>query len=112
PQERRAQPANLLVEGDQGILIDVGDGAAQQLGKIGVPLENVQTLFISHLHFDHTGGLFALLARRFQTLVPGKLTIYGPPGTQATVDGLIAAMAPAVTAQSNIRARAPAPPAD
>lgn len=112
PKIKRAQPANLLMVGDQGILIDVGDGAAEQLGKIDVPMEKVPTVFISHLHFDHTGGLFALISRRFQVLVPGVLTIYGPPGTKATVDGLIAAMNPAVTAQSNIRARAPVPPAD
>lgn len=105
PQAQRAQPSNLLLAGDQVIMIDVGDGAAQQLGKVGVPIDKVRTLFISHLHFDHTGGLFALMSRSYQLLVPGALTIYGPPGTRATVDGLLAAMRPAVTAQSNIRAR-------
>lgn len=112
PQKQRAQPASLLMVGDQGILIDVGDGAAQQLGKIGVPLEKIQTVFISHLHFDHTGGLFGLLSRRFQLLVPGQLTIYGPPGTRATVASMLAAMAPGIVSAANIRARSTAPPED
>lgn len=112
PQARRAQPANLLMAGEQGILVDVGDGATQQLGKIGVPLTAIQTVFISHLHFDHTGGLFAFLSRRYQLLVPGQVTIYGPPGTRATVDGMLAAMAPAVTATSNIRKRSNVSPED
>ena len=112
PQKQRAQPANFLMAGDQGILIDVGDGAAQQLGKIGVPLETVRTIFISHLHFDHTGGLFGLLSRRFQLLVPGQLTIYGPPGTRATVASMLAAMAPGIASAANIRARSTAPPED
>lgn len=112
PKAHRAQPANLLIYKGQAIMVDAGDGAAEQLGKIGIPLERVNTLFISHLHFDHTGGLFALISRRFQILAPGKLVIYGPPGTKATVDALLAAMEPAITAQSNIRARAPAPPKD
>jgi ribonuclease BN (tRNA processing enzyme) len=112
PKAKRAQPANVLIAGDQIMMIDVGDGATEQLGKIGVPIQNVQTLFISHLHFDHTGGLFALISRRFQVLTPGALTIYGPPGTRATIDAMLAAMQPAVTAQSNIRARSKVPPED
>lgn len=112
PQARRAQPANLLMAGDQGILVDAGDGATQQLGKIGTPLTAIQSVFISHLHFDHTGGLFAFLSRRYQLLVPGQVTIYGPPGTRSTVDAMLAAMAPAVTAVSNIRRRSNLAPED
>ena len=112
PHEKRAQPANLLLSGDQGVLVDVGDGATEQLGKIGVPMGKVQSIFISHLHFDHTGGLFAFLSRRFQTAIPGQVTVYGPPGTRATVDSMLAAMAPALAAWSNIRARNAISPVD
>ncbi|HEY5712793.1 MAG TPA: MBL fold metallo-hydrolase [Allosphingosinicella sp.] len=91
----RSQPANLLRWRDQAILIDAGDGTAEQLAKANVPLASIRTIFISHLHFDHTGGLFAILGMRYQVLVPGTLTIYGPPGTRRLVDGLIAAMQPA-----------------
>lgn len=110
PDAYRSQPSNLLVAGDQDILIDAGDGATQQIGKIGVPIAKVQTVFLSHLHFDHTGGLFAFLSRRYQLLVPGRVTIYGPPGTKATVNALLAAMAPALAGSSNMRARASGPP--
>lgn len=105
-QARRAQPANLLQAGDETILIDCGDGATSQLGKAGVPLVQVRTLFISHLHFDHIGGLFGLLSRRFQLLTPGTLTIYGPAGTKAVVDGMIGAMTPALAAWSGMRSQA------
>ncbi len=112
PDAHRAQPANLLTYGKLYILIDVGDGAAQQLAKAGVPLESVTTVFLSHLHFDHTGGLFAYLSRRFQLRAPGVATIYGPPGTKATVDALVAAIAPGVASAINIGARNPTAPAD
>ena len=112
PNADRAQPANLLVSGDTRILIDVGDGAAQQLGKVGVPLESVATVFLSHLHFDHTGGLFAYLARRYQLRAPGVATIYGPPGTRATVEALCAAIVPGARSAANISARNPIAPAD
>lgn len=109
PHATRAQPANLLMIGGEAILIDVGDGAASQLGKVSVPLERVRALFISHLHFDHTGGLSAFIARRFQMAVPGELAIYGPPGTRAMVDGVFATMRPALGAWSNLRQRSNRP---
>lgn len=107
----RSQPANLLRWRDQAILIDAGDGAAGQLARAGVPLASVRTIFISHLHFDHTGGLFAILGMRHQLRMPGPLTIYGPPGTQRMVAGLVAAMTPAAEVGTGIPGT-PRPAAD
>jgi ribonuclease BN (tRNA processing enzyme) len=98
----RAQPANYLRYGEAVVLVDVGDGASEQLGKAGVQLREIDAVLISHLHFDHTGGLFAFLGRRFQTRLTEKLTVYGPPGTQRTVDGLIAAMEPMADARDTL----------
>jgi ribonuclease BN (tRNA processing enzyme) len=94
PNPDRSQPANILLWQDHGILIDAGDGAPEQLAKANIALGQVQTVFISHLHFDHTGGLFALFGMRYQVRTPGVLTIYGPPGTKRMVDSLVAAMRP------------------
>jgi ribonuclease BN (tRNA processing enzyme) len=85
---KRAQPANLLHNADQAILIDSGDGTADQLGKAGVDLTALQTVILSHLHIDHTAGLYGVIGRRLQEHVPGTLTIYGPPGTRQEVDGI------------------------
>lgn len=92
PRKDRSEPANLVRYGDQLILTDVGDGAAEQLAKVGVGIDQIQTVLISHLHFDHTGGLFAFLSLRYQTSGATPLTIYGPPGTAQTVTRLFAAM--------------------
>ena len=77
-----------------GRIEHAGDGASVQLAKAGFPLVGLQTLVLSHLHFDHTGGLFAVISERYRMLAPGVLTIYGPPGTQTMVSGLLEAMAP------------------
>jgi ribonuclease BN (tRNA processing enzyme) len=110
PSPTRAQPANLLQSGDQSILIDAGDGAAEQLAKAGIPLRDIRIVFISHLHFDHTGGLFALIGMRYQVVSPGLLTIYGPPGTRRLVDGLVAAMQPASETGAGIPGQVRRPP--
>lgn len=90
----RSQPANLLVLGETAILVDVGDGAVEQLSKVKVPLQAVKNVVISHLHFDHTGGLSALLGLRYQLGVSGVVTVYGPPGTKRFVDGIVASLQP------------------
>lgn len=98
PDGKRSQPANALIRGKSVYLIDAGDGAAGQLGRAGIPLSDVRAVFLSHLHVDHVGGLSAILGLRDQTEARDVLTIYGPPGAQEMVAGLIAALQPSAKA--------------
>lgn len=98
PLKTRSQPANVLVTDDGAYLVDAGDGAVEQLAKADVPLAQVKAVVLSHLHFDHTAGLFGLISLRWQTNITSPLTIYGPPGTRTLVDGILAGMQPAVAA--------------
>ncbi len=108
----RSEPANALVVGNAVYLVDAGDGAVQQLARAGYSLAAVRAVFISHIHFDHTGGLFAVLGLRHQMGMPGKLMIYGPPGTRATVDGLLAAMVPEAQSGYGVPGEDYVPPKD
>ncbi|MFJ9173672.1 MBL fold metallo-hydrolase [Streptomyces sp. NPDC102360] len=94
PDAHRAQPAHLLRTANAYVLVDAGDGVVDQIAKAGIALEDVRTVFLSHLHIDHTGGLWALIGRRFQLADPGTLVIYGPAGTRRTVDGILAGQQP------------------
>ncbi len=98
----RSQPSNLLQVADRRYLVDVGDGTVAQLEKLGIQLVTIDAVFISHLHFDHTGGLLALLGLRMQLDAPNTLTVYGPDGAVAFVDGLLAAMAGSMDAAYGI----------
>jgi len=107
----RSEPANAILIGRDVYLVDVGDGACQQLAKAGIQLAQVHAVFISHLHFDHIGGLSALIGLRNQLGIPGVLSIYGPPGTKALVEGLVAATVPSAEAAYGFQGKPFADPA-
>lgn len=75
PNTERHEPANLLSVGADRIMIDAGDGSTEQLAKAGMALSSLQVLVLTHLHFDHTVGLFAVITERYQMGAPGVLTI-------------------------------------
>jgi len=95
PTLDRSEPANLLEAGEHVILVDSGDGTADSLAQLGRSHGEVHHVFISHLHWDHTGGLSAVLGLRWMNRYPGTVTVYGPPGTSEVVAGVIAMLAPA-----------------
>ncbi len=112
PNSKRSEPANLLRAGGQNILIDVGDAAAWQLSKAGVSLREINNVLLSHLHFDHTGGLFAFISQRYQMIEASPVTIYGPPGTKALVDSITTGIAAATRGGNNMRGFLQGGPAD
>lgn len=87
----RAQPSFVLMNGEAPILIDCGEGAMGQLRRANVEYRDVHHIFLTHHHFDHIGSLFACLGLNMMTQRRTPLSIYGPPGTKAILDNLIAA---------------------
>lgn len=94
PTPERSEPANLLVAGEKHILVDTGDGTVNQLAKIGLDLRPIRTVFVSHHHMDHTGGLAAIVGLRWMNNMAGELVVYGPPGTRELVEGIVQTMRP------------------
>lgn len=94
PTLDRSEPANLLDAANRTILVDSGDAAATQIARLGRSIGDVDTVFISHLHWDHTGGLAAVLGLRWMNNFETPITIYGPPGMAQVVDGIIASLRP------------------
>lgn len=93
----RAGIASLLVVEGKPYLIDAGEGMARQLVRAGFDERDVDTVFLTHLHDDHTSGLPALASFRYTIpprpgSVPTPLEVIGPPGTARLVDGLLAFM--------------------
>lgn len=91
PKLHRSPPAHAVVSGDDTILVDCGEGAFQQLKRAGIDLQNVHHIILSHHHFDHIGSLFAGLGLNMMLHRQQTLHIYGPPGTQQIIEGLLTA---------------------
>lgn len=66
-------------------LLDCGEGTQMQLRRAKVPFENINAIFISHLHGDHYFGLFGLLASLNLTGRKTPLVIYGPQGLEELI---------------------------
>jgi len=90
----RCGPSTLVEAGSKSYLFDVGRGALQRLEQIGVSYDNLDAIFLTHLHSDHVVGLPDLwligwlLANRSR-----PLRIFGPEGTNAMVEHLVQAFA-------------------
>lgn len=93
PRVQRSQPANLLDVGGRIYLIDAGDGVMRQLAAAGYRPGDVQTVFLSHLHLDHVAGLSTLLGMNWVSRANKPMTIHGPVGTKALVEGARAYLA-------------------
>jgi len=79
PQPGRSQAA-VLVESDEALLLDCGAGTLLRLDEVGVDLEALDCVVLTHLHLDHVSDLLALANARFLADMPG-LQIFGPQGT-------------------------------
>jgi ribonuclease BN (tRNA processing enzyme) len=79
PQPGRSQPA-ILVENDHPLLLDCGAGTLMRLDQLGMPINDLDTVVLTHLHLDHVSDVLALANARYLSDLYG-LQIYGPEGT-------------------------------
>jgi ribonuclease Z len=87
PTARRGLPATLIRRGSDRILVDCGEGTQRQLIR-SVGLADMDDVFITHLHVDHWLGLPGMI-KSFELRDRDRpLTIYGPRGIRAAMDGL------------------------
>lgn len=85
PNRSRSQPANVLVVNGKGYLIDAGDGVTHQLGSAGYQLKQIEAVFLTHLHIDHTAGIGPFMTFDWIGKRQTPVSIYGPPGTAELV---------------------------
>jgi ribonuclease BN (tRNA processing enzyme) len=89
PRPHQAQSSNLLTVNGVHYLIDAGDGVARRLAKARIDLRDIGTIFITHHHDDHTGGLGLLMSAGWDQGRTRPIDVYGPPPTEAFVQAVV-----------------------
>ena len=70
-----------VVAGENNVLIDCGGSSLVALKKIGVARGAIDTIFLTHFHADHFGGIpFFILDQQLNVKRTRPLVIAGPPG--------------------------------
>lgn len=83
----RAQPALAVIADGVFIILDAGAGAAQQADLQGLPLSDLNAVFITHLHSDHIADLPLIASKGWRYGRTAPLPVYGPAGTVEMVEG-------------------------
>ena len=91
PDPVRSGPATAIVVNGTPYLVDFGPGvvrraaAAYQKGVVafGPGVNNLQTVFLTHLHADHTAGYPDLILTPWIMGRKAPLEVYGPKGIKA-----------------------------
>jgi ribonuclease BN (tRNA processing enzyme) len=90
PYGKKAQSSILLDTGESKILFDCGIGSYHRLEQLGVSVNNIDAVCITHHHLDHNGDLLNILKARW-LLGGGVLKIFGPKGTKSFMESLLEA---------------------
>lgn len=97
PDRDRAGAATLVRAGERTILVDAGRGVCMRLVAVGALPFMLDAALLTHLHSDHICDLNDVITTQWVMCpVPKPLRIFGPPGTQAVVDAIVAMLQPDV----------------
>src|SRR5437899_12830365 len=80
PTKQRGLPSLVIRRETELLMFDCGEGTQRQMMHAGIGLNKPMTLFISHLHPDHTLVLPGLLMTMTSLMRDDPMHIYGPPG--------------------------------
>jgi len=91
---QRYGPAQTVSHDGRTILVDCGSGVTQRLLAAGTSGPALDAVFLTHLHSDHIVDLFQLVISSWHQGRDRPQAVYGPRGTKAYVEGLMALWQP------------------
>ena len=108
PDPERSGPATAIVVGDSAYLVDFGPGVVRRakaavLDRGITPLEpaNLNVIFVTHLHSDHTSGYSDLILTGWTAGRRTPLEVYGPTGLQSMTEHILQAYHIDIEARTN-----------
>ncbi|MBI2183519.1 MAG: MBL fold metallo-hydrolase [Thaumarchaeota archaeon] len=76
---------SILIDSEYRVLFDCGPQTVYNLRRLNYKVSDVDYIFLSHLHGDHSGGLpFIILALKFRE--PSRIAVVGPINTPSFID--------------------------
>ena len=85
PNPNRSGPSNHLSIGGQSVLLDCGNGTVYQMVRSGLDVKDVDYLFLTHMHSDHTIDLAHVLITGWVRYRDKPIKIVGPAQTKEFV---------------------------
>jgi ribonuclease BN (tRNA processing enzyme) len=85
----RSESASAVVVDGVPYLVDCGYGTMRALVASGIGFQAINTMFLTHLHDDHTADIAAMLSHQWTGSKTMPTNIYGPYATERTVKGAI-----------------------
>jgi ribonuclease BN (tRNA processing enzyme) len=80
-EDKRASTSYLVwQDGRPRIVVDSGGGSALQFGRAGAHVSQLDAIFFTHLHVDHTADFAALIKSSYFEERNRPLPVYGPIG--------------------------------
>jgi ribonuclease BN (tRNA processing enzyme) len=70
----------LLSTEEYYFIVDAGDGTLRDLVSLKINFQKIRGIFLTHGHYDHIGGLYALLGHFRVIERKEKIDIYFPKG--------------------------------
>jgi ribonuclease Z len=89
PHPRLAHSSYLVEADKQRMLLDIGEGASSALRRLDIDPQTIGTLFISHMHSDHSMGLPLFLQMNHLLKRQERLDIFLPAEAVSTVKRVI-----------------------
>jgi ribonuclease Z len=94
PDPNRAGAATIVRAGGLSLLFDAGRGVCMRLAGAGLLPGMLSAVLLTHLHSDHICDLNDVVTTQWvMRPEPTTLRLFGPPGTQQVVDGMMAMLA-------------------
>ncbi len=84
----QAQACIAVVTPDHFYLIDSGAGSTDNIGLMGLPMNRLQGMLLTHFHSDHIAEIYEVNLSSWVGGRPQPLTIYGPEGVGEVTDAM------------------------
>jgi len=88
---RRYGPSVLIEAGGEKLLFDCGRAAVIRLAEAGVGQQEIDKIFLTHLHSDHILSVPDLLLTGWTSGRKTPLRVWGPSGTKNMMDNMLRA---------------------